>query len=71
MRGRYVFHLCDLYMNTIEGDKIETLTHEASHHETMCPDLPLVSIVVPFFGLTNSILGILKGIPKKELQLRL
>ncbi|OLQ09224.1 hypothetical protein AK812_SmicGene7193 [Symbiodinium microadriaticum] len=30
MRGRYVFHLCDLYMNTIEGDKIETLTHEVS-----------------------------------------
>ncbi|CAE7248604.1 unnamed protein product, partial [Symbiodinium necroappetens] len=38
MRGRYVFHLCDLYMNTIEGDKIETLTHEASHHETMYTD---------------------------------
>ena len=27
---------------------------------------PIVSIVVPFFGLTNSILRILKGNPKKE-----
>ena len=26
--------------------------------------LPIVSIVVPFFGLTNSILRILKGNPK-------
>ena len=33
--------------------------------------LPLVSIVVPFFGLTNSILRILKGNPTKELQWRL
>ena len=33
--------------------------------------LPIVSIVVPFFGLTNSILRILKGSPKKELQWRL
>ena len=33
--------------------------------------LPIVSIVVPFFGLTNSILRILKGNPKKELQWRL
>ena len=30
-----------------------------------------VSIVVPFFGLTNSILRIPKGNPKKELQWRL
>ena len=34
-------------------------------------DLPIVSIGVPFFGLTNSILRILKGNPKKELQWRL
>ena len=34
-RGRYVFHLCQLYMNSKESDQIETLTHEASHHETM------------------------------------
>ena len=35
--------------------------------------LPIVSIVVPFFGLTNSIyiLRILKGNPKKEPQWRL
>ena len=33
--------------------------------------LPIVSIVVPFFGLTNSILRILKGNPQKELQWRL
>ena len=48
MRGRYVFHLCDLYMDTIEGDKIETLTHEASHHETMCPGLVGLFIVATF-----------------------
>ena len=35
------------------------------------PVVPIVSIVVPFFGLTNSILRILKGNPKKELQWRL
>ena len=33
--------------------------------------LPIVSIVVPFFGLTNSILRIPKGNPQKELQWRL
>ena len=33
--------------------------------------LPIVSIVVPFFGLTNFILSILKGSPQKELQWRL
>ena len=33
--------------------------------------IPIVSIVVPFFGLTKSILRILKGNPKKELQWRL
>jgi len=33
--------------------------------------LPIVSIVVPFFGLTNYILRNLQGIPKKELQWRL
>ena len=32
---------------------------------------PIVSIVVPFVGLTKSILRILKGNPKKELQWRL
>ena len=34
-------------------------------------DLPIVSVVVPLFGLTISILRILKGNPKKELQWRL
>ena len=33
--------------------------------------LPIFSIVVPFFGLTISILRILKGNPKKKLQWRL
>ena len=34
--------------------------------------IPIVSIVVPFFGLTNYfVLRILKGNPKKELQWRL
>ena len=38
---------------------------------TLEPGIPIVSIVVPFFGLTNSRLGILTGNPKKELQWRL
>ena len=33
--------------------------------------LSIVSIVVPFFGLTKSIFRIRKGNPKKELQWRL
>ena len=33
--------------------------------------VPVVSIVVPFFGLTNFILRNLKGRLKKELQWRL
>ena len=33
--------------------------------------LPIVSIVVPFFGLTNYVLRILEGNPQKELQWRL
>ena len=33
--------------------------------------IPIVSIVIPFFGLTNSILRIPKGKPQKELQRRL
>ena len=35
----------------------------------LCNELPIVSIVVPVF--TTSILRILKGNPKKELQWRL
>ena len=34
-------------------------------------EIPTVSIVVPFFGLTNFIVRNLKGNPKKELQWRL
>ena len=34
-------------------------------------DLPIVSLVVPIFGLTSSILRTLKGNPQKELQWRL
>ena len=37
----------------------------------LCSGTPVVSIVVPFFGLTNSILRFLKGNPQKELQWRL
>ena len=36
--------------------RVETLTLRT---------LPIVSIVVPFFGLTKSLLRILKGNPKK------
>ena len=35
------------------------------------PGLPIVSIAAPFCGLTNPILRILNGSPKKELQWRL
>ena len=40
---------------------------------TLCynPTIPILSIVIPFLDLTNSILRILKGNPKKELQRRL
>lgn len=33
--GQYVFHLCDYYMTASDGYKIETLTHEGSHHLSM------------------------------------
>ena len=48
-------------------DSIKGFVTELHHYRV----LPIVSIVVPFFGLTNSILRILKGSPKKELQWRL
>ena len=38
------------------------------HQET---ELPIVSIVVSFLGLTSSILRVLNGNPQKELQKRL
>jgi len=36
--GQYIFHLCDVYLRAGEGEKIETLTHEGSHHLTMQTD---------------------------------
>jgi len=36
--GQYIFHLCDVYIRANEGEKIETLTHEGSHHLTMQTD---------------------------------
>ena len=39
-------------------------------HKEVKP-LPIVSIAVPFSGLTNFVLRILKGNPEKELQWRL
>merc|ERR1719356_1652582 len=32
-KGQFVFHLCDYYMKVDEGEQIETLTHEGSHHQ--------------------------------------
>ena len=46
------------------------LSPDSRHPLCHCKVL-IVSIVVPFFGLTNFILRILKGNPKKELQWRL
>jgi len=37
-RGRYVFHLCQSFIHASTSSQIETLTHEASHHETMYTD---------------------------------
>ena len=49
-----------------------TLAQQAGLATASKPEaLPIVSIVVPFFGLTNCILRILKGNSKKELQWRL
>ena len=45
-------------------DRRPTLTGEVVLCDT---EIPIVSIVVPCFGLTNSILRIPKGNPKKEL----
>ena len=39
--------------------------------QTKFKAVPVVSIVVPVVGVTNSISRILEGIPKKELQWRL
>eukprot|EP00930_Biecheleria_cincta_P051027 TRINITY_DN36184_c0_g1_i1.p1 TRINITY_DN36184_c0_g1~~TRINITY_DN36184_c0_g1_i1.p1 ORF type:complete len:612 (+),score=88.01 TRINITY_DN36184_c0_g1_i1:104-1939(+) len=37
-RGQYIFYLCQRYMNAPDYEKIETLLHEASHHEPMVLD---------------------------------
>jgi len=37
-RGQFVFHLCSVYFKSDEGEKIETLTHEGSHHATAYTD---------------------------------
>lgn len=36
--GRFVVHLCDYYMKVDEGEQIETLLHEGSHHQGMQTD---------------------------------
>lgn len=36
--GKYIFHLCDTYMKAPDGEKIETLIHEGSHHNAMLAD---------------------------------
>jgi hypothetical protein len=37
-QGQYVFHLCPYYLQVDDGEKIETLTHEGSHHLNMQTD---------------------------------
>uniref|UniRef100_A0A7S0BCP6 Lysine-specific metallo-endopeptidase domain-containing protein n=1 Tax=Pyrodinium bahamense TaxID=73915 RepID=A0A7S0BCP6_9DINO len=37
-RGQYVFYLCRLYFRSDEGEQIETLTHEGSHHANAYTD---------------------------------
>lgn len=37
-RGNFVFHLCPKFLQASDSEKIETLTHEGSHHETMYTD---------------------------------
>eukprot|EP00931_Biecheleriopsis_adriatica_P113026 TRINITY_DN8794_c0_g1_i1.p1 TRINITY_DN8794_c0_g1~~TRINITY_DN8794_c0_g1_i1.p1 ORF type:complete len:573 (+),score=91.22 TRINITY_DN8794_c0_g1_i1:59-1777(+) len=37
-RGQFVFYLCSYYFKVDEGEKIETLTHEGSHHATAFTD---------------------------------
>lgn len=37
-QGQFVFHLCPYYLQVDDGEKIETLTHEGSHHLSMETD---------------------------------
>eukprot|EP00929_Paragymnodinium_shiwhaense_P100676 TRINITY_DN6318_c0_g1_i3.p1 TRINITY_DN6318_c0_g1~~TRINITY_DN6318_c0_g1_i3.p1 ORF type:complete len:525 (+),score=82.62 TRINITY_DN6318_c0_g1_i3:106-1680(+) len=36
--GKFVVYLCELYMNVTDMEKVEVLTHEASHHATAYTD---------------------------------
>jgi len=36
--GKYIFYLCDYYMKVGDGEKMETLTHEGSHHQVQLTD---------------------------------
>lgn len=37
-QGQYIVHLCDHFMSVDDGEKIETLTHEGTHHLWMQVD---------------------------------
>lgn len=37
-QGQYIVYLCEYYMTCPLGEKIETLTHEGSHHQPMSCD---------------------------------
>ncbi|CAJ1355200.1 unnamed protein product [Effrenium voratum] len=37
-KGQYLFYLCDEYVNADSSTKLETLSHEASHHEMSLTD---------------------------------
>jgi hypothetical protein len=36
--GKYIFYLCDYYFKVGDGEKMETLTHEGSHHQVQLTD---------------------------------
>lgn len=37
-QNQYIVHLCNLFFETYEGEQVETLTHEASHHSVSYTD---------------------------------
>mmetsp|Transcript_35266 Transcript_35266/g.75126 ORF Transcript_35266/g.75126 Transcript_35266/m.75126 type:complete len:527 (+) Transcript_35266:36-1616(+) len=37
-KGRFIFFLCQVYFDSGKGEKIETITHEGSHHATAFTD---------------------------------
>ena len=51
--------MLNLPVAQLQRKKLKRFKHSA---------VPIVCIVVPFFGLTNAILRIPKGNPKKEVQ---